>query len=119
MANPAPISLPTPAADYSFRVDSVHTTRQMDSGRVLHWRRSTVTPRRVRVVWQLTDALLEVFKVWYRFGLQQGTQKFTLDLAFGDSLQTNTARFLTDYEVSHQNHFYWRVSAELEVEVPV
>jgi len=90
----------------------------MDSGRIRQYQRSTKAPRKVRAAWFLNDSLLEVFKAWYNLGIQAGTLKFGITLAFGDSCQPNVARFLTDYRVASDTLFGWRVDAELEVEDP-
>ena len=117
-AVPMPPQLPNPLARYSFEAPSVSVTKLMDSSRVRQYPRSTKQPRKARIRWFLTDTQLEFFKLWYNIGLEAGTLKFSAKMAFGDSLQTNTARFLTDYQVFHDGHFEWRIEAEVEVEDP-
>jgi len=114
-----PSALPNPLAQYSFESQSISVNKLMDSGRIRQYPRSTKAPRKVRVVWFLTDPLLEVFKIWYNIGIAAGTQKFVLKLAFGNSCRLNTALFLSDYRVTSDTLTGWRVDAELEVEDPV
>lgn len=118
MASPIPNLLPNPTQRYSYKTAKGVQSRVMDSGRLLQWKRSTLIPRIVRVQWQFTDSQLEVFKAWHNLQLLNGSLKFTIDLAFGNSMVTNTAQFVSDYEVSHKNHFEWLVDAELEVTTP-
>jgi len=113
-----PSALPDPLAQYSFESQSVSITKVMDSGRIRQYQRATKAPRKVRVVWFLTDSLLEVFKIWYNIGISAGTQKFVLNLAFGNSCKANTALFLSDYRVTSDTLTGWRVDAELEIEDP-
>jgi len=103
---------------YGVASDSVRT----DSDDALYYRRrrSETMIYTVSVSFIYSDSEMEDFREWYTTDLSNGSEIFDIDLAFGDGLKTNTAKFVGgEFNYSYlSGRNDWEVTAKLEVWAP-
>jgi len=115
-----PSFFPEPSQAYSVKPEAPIRRTVMDTGRSRQRLRWSKRIRQVSVQWELTDAELNWFNGFYKFGTRSGELPFLLDLPFGGTgCQRVQASFVGDYKVSMRGSFHWTVSARLEVETIV
>jgi len=111
-----PTSLPAPSVSYSFEVSSDKIRTKERTALYKNRQRSDVRIYTVSVDWQFTDSQMEIFRLWFRDDLSEGSEIFDIDLFFGDGVKTNEAKFVKgSYNYSYSENLNWNVSAALEV----
>ena len=111
-----PTSLPNPSVSYSFEVSSDKIRTKERTARYNNRQRSDVRIYTVSVDWQFIDSQMEIFRLWFRDDLSEGSEIFDIDLFFGDGVKTNEAKFIKgSYNYSYSENLNWNVSAALEV----
>lgn len=113
---PFPAALPRcTLSGYELAPDEAVARSDMEQGPARSRRRFTATPTRIRVRWVFTLAEMEAFEAWHKYDTWDGQAAFTVALANGMGVTTQTARFLRMWRAVALPGLRWEVSGELEV----
>lgn len=112
-----PLILPSTA--YSIEPENEVLETRYETGEPLQRLRFDKHFENVSVTWLLSDYEYLIFKNWFATKIARGTQKFNVELALSDGLQTYEAQWISGgrpYQVSYQQVLYWNVSATLRIQ---
>jgi hypothetical protein len=114
---PETTKLPRPTFSLNDKVVGNVIRTQMDSGRFRQRKRWTAALRTISVEWSFTDAQFALFQGVYKYKISDGADWFTMQMPFGNGLNTYTVRFTDNgFSDSYQVGMFHKVTATLETE---
>ena len=114
-----PEGLPNPATAYSIEPENEVVETEYETGEQLQRLQVNTHFALVSATWLFTDAEFLIFKTWFFENLNQGTEKFNVDLTLGDGLNSYEAQWIsgaTPFQASYQQVLYWNVTATLRIQ---
>lgn len=111
-----PSSLPRAQIRYSFDAASNKFESPRTEAEIQRRRRSETIVRGVAVEWTFDENDIDAFRTWFDTTLRLGTALFNIELAFGDGVKSNEAKFMDRrYNMRILASDEWSVTANLEV----
>lgn len=102
----------------SYQLISPLQRSELESGRARQRRRFTSVPEAAGISWLFTDSEAQLFKVWFRDQLVDGSQWFECPLDTPEGFDYYTCRFVDVYNgPSRAGPDLWTISADLELRV--